>query len=443
MQRINQEEISHLDDEIKLTELFNSLIEKSFLIVGITFSITVLAILYVLNITPTYQATSSFTSPSSISISNLQKLNFINEIFESEEEEINRKRMTNFIFSEFLTRLSSKNFQKETFIEGDFLTIFNENNLSINNIDAFILGITSSVRVINPKVTLKTQQLGFLNEAPYSVTMEGTNPKAISEFVNKLVSLANQKTISSLIDQNEIMVFNRLEELYAMRDKLLNQAKDARLAKIARIKEQDNQNIKQINDEINRARITARSLRLNQIEVLKDAAELASSLGIIENNFELINIENNSSDLTISIGEGTELPEWYLFGEKALNERIRMLVNRESDDPYTPELIKLKNQLNAVENNNLFNTLKSRQDDSPFIEDLIELNSEIISLESNLIDISNVNAMQLNQASSPYNKPIKPEKRKIVLIAFIAGFVLSIFLVLIMSILRPNKNTLA
>ncbi len=132
MQQSKQEAQIYQEDEIDLRALFNSLVARRFLIAGLTGFVTVLAILYALNIAPTYKSISSFTSPSQSSVTIINKLNLTAETKES-------------IFSEFLTRLSSKELQKIAFVEGDFLTLFNKDNSPIDDVDAFISSTLESV----------------------------------------------------------------------------------------------------------------------------------------------------------------------------------------------------------------------------------------------------------------------------------------------------------
>ncbi len=66
MEQSKQEVQYYQEDEIDLRALFNSLVARRFLIAGLTGFVTVLAILYALNLAPTYKASSSFTSPSVI-----------------------------------------------------------------------------------------------------------------------------------------------------------------------------------------------------------------------------------------------------------------------------------------------------------------------------------------------------------------------------------------
>jgi chain length determinant protein (polysaccharide antigen chain regulator) len=428
MQQSDQEIYPYQTDEIDLRALFNSLMARKFLIAGLTGFVTVVAILYALNIAPTYLVTSSFTSPNESSVISINKLGMTKETKES-------------VFSSFLTQLSSKDLQRELFVEGDYVTQFNADNAPIDDVDGFISNTIKSVEVRSPNLNKKDMDLGFLTELPYSVSIEGNNPEAMSTYLNQLVLLANSKTINELITLNELKISNRIEEISLERDLLLEQAEKDRFSQIERIKEEDAQKIRQLNDQIDRARYQAKENRLNQIVVLIDAAKLANSLGIIENNFKLIKGDGASSDLTIAIGENKDLPEWYLYGEKALLQRVELLQNRTSDDPFIPELVTLNNQLNEVQNNNALKTLETRQDDSPFIAEIAKLDVEKIKLKSRIVAMISVSAMQLSQVALIPKDPIKPNKRLIVLLAFIGSFIMSILLALIMGALKPEEKT--
>jgi len=492
MEQSKQEVQNYQEDEIDLRAFAYSLFEKKFLIAGLTAFVTVLAILYALNLSPTYRASSSFISPSSLSITTINKLNLTAETKDS-------------VFSKFLNNLSSKELQKIVFLEGGFVTLFNPDNSPIDDVDAFISGVTASVRINAPRVTKKEQNLGFLTELPYSVTMEGVNAETISEYLNTLVALANSETIIGLIKHNELKISNRLDEISLERNSLMElaekvrfstierikeedgqkirqindqivafkiKAKQDRLNQIERIKEEDGQKIRQINDQIDRIRLKAKENRLNKIVVLTDAAKLAKSLGVIENN---LNIYKDINAVSIAISESNNLPDWYLYGEKALLQRIKLLKNRISDDPFIselvtlnnqlnevqnnnalktlearqddgpfiPEIATLNNQLNEVQNNNALKTLETRQDDSPFIAEIAELEVEKIKLQSRKVGMNGVNAMKVSQISIPAKSPIKPNKRMIVLVAFIGSFMMSVFLVLVMGALKPDEENSA
>jgi hypothetical protein len=274
-------------------------------------------------------------------------------------------------------------------------------------------------------------------------------------------------------EQDRLSQIERIKEEDAQKIREINDQIDAlrlkaerdRLSQIERIKEEDAQKIREINDQIDRARYKTKEDRLNQIVVLTDAAKLAGSLGIIENNLKQISEGNeNYFNLNIAINEDEDLPEWYLYGEKALLERVELLENRTSDDPFIPELVTLlnqiellesrtsddpfiselvtlNNQLNEIQFNNALITLEEREDDDPFIPEIVKLDNETLAVELFVVDTSGVNSMQLNQTA--FSTIIIQNKRQIVLIAFFAGFMMSILLALAMDALKPDEKNSA
>ena len=93
---------SYQVNEINLRTIFNSLLERKFLIIGLTGFITILAFLFTKTLEPTYIATSSFAPTSASTVININK-----KIYEAETKAS--------IFASFLNQLMSKDFQKEVF----------------------------------------------------------------------------------------------------------------------------------------------------------------------------------------------------------------------------------------------------------------------------------------------------------------------------------------
>ena len=463
MVQSKQEAQNYQEDEIDLRALAYSLIKilikRKLLIIALTSFVTIIAFLHTNTLVPSYKATISFISPSNSSIAYINNLSY-------------KAETKNSIFTRFLYQLSSQDIQKLAITEGNYLTLLNTDNSPIDDVDAFVSGCIGSIEIINP--SLIDESLSLI-ENPHLVSIEGCSSVVISEYLNSLIALANSETMSEITNLNQLIISIRLEEILRERGLLLEQAEKDRFSKIerikeedsqkirqindqiealkikakrdrlnqiVRIKEEDSQKIRQINDQIDRARYKAKENRLNQIVVLTESVKLAKSLGIIENNFKLFDNETNS-DLTIAIGESKDLPNWYLYGEKALNQKIKLLENRTSNDPFIPELVTLYNQLNQVQNNNFLKTLEARQDDSPFVDEIINLAVEKNKLESRKVIMNGVSSIELSQASIPLNHPINDLNKKLIgLLAFIFSFIMSIFLVLIMEVLKPNKKAL-
>jgi LPS O-antigen subunit length determinant protein (WzzB/FepE family) len=489
MEQSKQQVQYYQEDAIDLRVLAYSLFERKFLILGLTAFITVLAYLYSTTIVTSYQANSSFTSPSESEVNKINKLIYTNT----------NKKM---IYSNFLALLASRELQKDVVVENDFLTQFNKDNNPIEDIDSFINGLISSVRIIRPKINIKEVGL-YLIEKPYSIEMNGTNPNAISNYLDALVERADSKNITEIVKLNQQKINIRLDQILIERAMLLenskqqrlnqidrimeedgqklreindkiealkNKAKQDRLNQIDRIMEEDGQKLREINDKIDRTRFEAKEMRLNQIEILTVSAKLAKSLGIIENNFKTINNDESNFDLTIAISENKQLPDWYLYGEKALLQRIKLLGSRTSDDPFIPGLVALKNKINEIQNNNLLKTLEARQDDSPFIPELVTLKNQIneiqnnnllktlearqddspfipelvaLNLEKDRLESANDNLLGLKSINIVHSARIITNSRNknvIVLLAFIGSFIISIFLALIMNALKPDES---
>ncbi|MDC3315715.1 Wzz/FepE/Etk N-terminal domain-containing protein [Candidatus Thioglobus sp.] len=363
MQQNNEQIDLYQTDEIDLKKLYKYIVERKFLIFGFSTFVTLIAIIYALILTPIYKTDSYFTKPVESAMIHINKLTYTNETASS-------------VFALFLNELTSKEFQRKVFLDGGYLTLFNPENNPIDNVPIFISNTLDSLVLSRPELTKKDIELQFLNTKPYSISIEGTNPKLIGRYLNELIDRADEKVINDLIKNSNQKVDFRLSEILLERKSLL---------------------------------LDAKQKRLNEIVLLKDAATIAKSLGIIDNNFNLIGDENITSNYIIAIGQNQSLPDWYLYGETALTERINVLNTREIDEPFIPQLAKLE--------------------------------TEKFNLGSaEMQDMSNVNSMQLQQIAITPILPIKPKKRMIVMLAFFGSFMMSIFLTLIMGVLRPDEQ---
>ena len=429
MQQNLTEQNYYQEDEIDLKQLFRSLADRKWFIFGFTGLITVLAIAYALFITPTYKASISFLSPSTSSVLQLNKIKLTSETSETSET----------IYRKFLNKVMSSQFQRKIFDKNNYLAKLNPEKKPIENLEDFFAEFSKSINLEEHKVQKNVERLNY--EKPITISLEGNNASVIADFLNDLASAADKETVNEFLTIIQQKIDIRLEEINKQKGLLLSRAKQDRLSKIERIKIEDNQKINEINDQIERLRIKAKKDRLNKIQTLSDASRIAKTLGIKDNNFKKIsNSKGQSSALTIAVGDNQKLPQWYLYGENALIQEIDILKNRKNDDAYVPEIVNLQNKLSAIQSNQVLKTLENRKDDSPFIAEINKLDIETIKLKSFNPSATGINAMQINQYAYPPESPIKPKKKLIVAVAFVAGSILSIFLVLIMNTFRKEDD---
>jgi LPS O-antigen subunit length determinant protein (WzzB/FepE family) len=494
MQQNLPEQNYYQEDEIDLKQLFRSLADRKWFIFGFTGLVTALAIAYALSIPPTYKASTSFLSPSTSSVLQLNKIKLTSETSET-------------IYRKFLNKVLSSQFQRKIFDENDYLAKLNPENKPIENLEDFFAEFSKSINLETNKVQKNVEKLNY--EKPVIISLEGNDSTVISNFLNDLANTADTETVSEFLAIIQQKIDIRLEEINKQRVLLLSRTKQDRLSKIERIKIEDGQKINELNDQIvrlriktkkdrldkitrtekdnqlkiekiigkiNRLRIKAKKDRLNKIQVLSDTAKIAEDLNIIDNNFKKISSDKSlESTLTVSIGDNQKIPQWYLYGKDALlkeasvlknrinddayipeivnlqneiksikdDKDLISLKNRTNDDPYISEIVNLQNELSTIESNQILKTLESRKDDSPFVAEINKLDIEAIKLKSFKPSSAGINAMQLNQHAYPPETPIKPKKILIVVVAFIAGFILSIFLVFIMNAFRKEEDKVA
>ena len=402
MQKMNNNNLNQ-NNGVNLLEIIQIIFSRKLLLIIVTSISTLIGITYVSNIIPTYRATSTFIAPDKSSIFNINASGFLNEDKDS-------------VFNQFLSTLNSPIFQIKVFNDEGFLSRFNLTDMPTEGKENFASKFVSSIEISRPNIQLSDLEVGLENIKPYSISIHSGQVKGIAEFIDALVFNANLETINSITSLSDQKIKLRLSAAKKEKELLLSvdkkeeealkdvvkefniqtvtfldfqiellraKAKKERLNRIVQIKELDAQTLREINDEIFNVRFQAEEERLNEMALLNDAIIIARSLGFTENNLELDSHVgfSPSSNLTIELGEIQILPVWYLYGETALMEKIKLLENRTSNDPFIPKLVTLKNRLYNVKNNNLLKTLESRTNDDPYVPEILNLQNQIEEIQ--------------------------------------------------------------
>ena len=375
---------------IDFLSIFNTLSKNKIIIAVITGFFALTGYLYLLNIPiAPYIVSAKFITTSD------------SDIFEINRSDLNETAET--VLGKFLTRLASKKNQTDIFINGNFLTKFNTLDEIITDDISYAQGSLSSILIQRPLLKNKEIESMFLDEKPYVISIEGANPAALSEYLVALLNVSDKQTIDELEKARKQKINYKINQLISKIKLLEDQTKADRFSEIQRIKENDGKKISDINDSISREIEKHRNNRLNEIQVLIDSASLAKSLGVFENNFNQITmapvyystagLSQDPSEAGDNQGENERkielFPKWYLYGEKALLQKIKVLENRISDSPLTKELINLQYELDQVKNNNDLKVLEQRTNDAPFIKSYNRISIEIKKLKNDLLQKNN------------------------------------------------------
>ena len=170
--------------------------------------------------------------------------------------------------------------------------------------------------------------------------------------------------------------------------------------KVQRVKDSVSQRIESL-------RSVEKSRRFDLIARLDEAVVVAEKLGWVDQHSKLgIQYEQAKMD-AINMSFSLQDVPLYLRGSNALKAEVDVLKQRKNDDPFIPELRGLQEQ---------FNFLSSVRQDA-----------------------ENVHAMRLDRAAIADDRPIKPKRKLIVVLGFVLGALLSVFVAFIRNMVVTAK----
>jgi len=179
-------------------------------------------------------------------------------------------------------------------------------------------------------VPLKPTKKAFTLDKPADLEMKGTNPVAMAEFLNVLSETTKKAIIKETQFALQTLVNNRLKIALNQKELL---------------------------------RFKASKDRFKKIQVFSDSLKIAKKLNVKKNSFHLLK-NNLSLQIKNKVGgnkntktdskeqkeyEKGIIPIWFLFGEDALNEEIRILNSRTIDDNYIEDLVDLEAQIKQLQ----------------------------------------------------------------------------------------------
>ena len=446
-----ESQIYYSNPKLNLVKLIKKLFVRRVLILFITALFTAYGIYYVAQIPDKYTTESSFSPTINENYLAVNKILFPTGF----HNEISQQGM----FDKFIQLLTSKKFHEKVFIEGNYEKFFNINNTQIDDLTAYVESKIKSIKLIRPS----TPDARFSNKFPYKISMAGNNSEGIIQYINDLVNTANIETISFINQEIEFNLNNYIDELSNNREVALLKAKKNRMNEIIRLEEKKKSELQDINLEIASARLSGKLKRINEIQLLKDSAELASTLlnfiktlsvseipkGIATNNFSTIISTDEQLDFL------SKIPNWYQLDkksllekisvvERALRDKIVLLESITNEDLYLPELVPLKKQLFITEaaNANAVKILKARTkaQDAAFIRQILQLDFSIKKLKAISLDFIKTDSSIYLVSSSNIANKINPDVNFIVMLFTSAGLLLSILLSLVLDAFKRESE---
>jgi len=417
-----KKEIEQLDDEIDFREIILAIWNRKVFLIVISIVFAAIVLGYAKH-TKTYSNTISFNLPSDEIVSQVNTYNILKETKES-------------IFSSFYQQITNNEIQLQELKKsplGEKLISKIENIEETDLIlrDYLIKNLNDTS---NYKIAKRTLDKFNRNT---TLTLEGDDYLLQGDFLVKLFEQINKNERGQLLRKYEQNLRKKVKEINIEIEFLTNQERNNRVSKIKRISESDEGKIENLHLERQILIDKAESDRLARIDRLMEAREMARDLGIVENNFKKINSSKDST-LTLSIGDNQKLPDWYLYGEKALSKEIELLQSRKSDEPFIGRVNEIDYEIAKIKNNTELKLLKSREDDALYVDKIFELTAQKNILLNQKYYLDGVNFVTLTK--SPIEKKSNSKTLLKVLLGAIVGFVIGLFVIFIQSALRPKES---
>jgi len=404
------------EDEIDLIELGEGLWAQRRLIAAITAGVTLLAALYALVATPTYEAVTELRPVTTSAISSLTE----NDLLPVSPQDA---------FDRTLRELNARTTQQKAAAEvlGEDIA----NRLNTGN----VFNVSSETEALR-----RNGQTGdYYTRA--KVTAKHSNPETAATLANTLVHLANNATTATLIDELHSTAAARLANLEDEIERRREAARRETSMRIAQLREQDSIQRGRLQNRLDELRTTARKLRQDEVLRLQEALTIARKLDITEPRTDYQNVVNiDTTSRSISSDRGSNMP-LYTLGTRWLEAEINALASRESDDHDTREIRELEQRLGELEVNAEIQALQKRDDFTPYIDGISALLSNRSRLQSAMSSsFPDIRAVRIDRSAQPPESPIKPRRALILALAIVLGGMLGVFVALIVNAVQARQS---
>jgi LPS O-antigen subunit length determinant protein (WzzB/FepE family) len=394
------------EDEINLIDVLGILVRKKFLILFSTLIFSALSIIYVLTTTPIYQTEVAFLKPSKSFIpksflgtnsNNAEKI--LKPSFYTETNQS--------LYFKFLTRIQSYKHQQKVFEKGGFLKKFSGTADNSDSPEDYFLKIHESISLEEESQIKKKDEVRKF-EKPIYLSMTGTKPNTMSEFLNAISKTAKENIQSETLDLVKMKIDEAIQG---------NAQKTKMLTFMTQWAKEDEQ------EKFRETQSKIEQENLERLRVLTDSLTLAKNLKIKNNNFSMPG--RNKVLQMAEIFDPTKsrehkIPIWFLYGELALEKEIETLKSRINDKDYIDNKVNLEYKYEQLE------ASKHLQNDRisfsrKINEQLNELKMKKMELIS--MDISSIKpaVVVVSQPGITPSIPIEPNKIKVVLIGTCFG----------------------
>ena len=297
--------------------------------------------------------------------------------------------------------------------------------------------IRSSLKVITsaPKKGGFSSALIHL-ELSYPEGVDGA--RILNSFVEYAIEVERKKIEADL----NIIIENRLAELGDSIDAARAEYDVSKQARIAILLENDAVQRSQLQDELVALRKQLRAGRMDRIAQLKEAIDIAQSLGIQKPTTPSGLAESSRA------GEGptmyTEINNQqiplYFMGVEILEAERSALLKRNSDDFTEVRIAHIAREMWMLQNNREVEVLEQRENEEVFLSGVQPIRAEIARLgKVGSLEFSSIQLVSVDRKALEPLGPIKPKKNLLVLLGVVFGTATGALIVLIRNSMAARR----
>ena len=385
------------------------------------------------NLADYYSIESSFTKIDS------QALTKINQ---------NRTRMgkefilsRNEIFMRFLEKITSREEQLKVFDKGNYSEKFGYSTMTLSAKNAAVSQLLKSIEVFEPKI-----KKGALLSSSFVLKMTGENSEILELFLDDLIASVSYITSNEFqTDFSEIITIS-LKNITFEQDVIVIKINKDFLAESYKKEQRLKQKIIRLKNDISLLRRTSEKEKLNLIVKITEQINMAKSLDVYDNNLNKYRVTEPNSSVSLSFGNMSDLPQWFLYGQKALENQLQMIELRETNDSFIPNLSNITIELN--ESISLLAEMrKSKSSESDWLNES-KFSANYIKLDMEKIFLENIQSMKIKEINPIVvtqfaNSTFFSSQKNILIpliLAFFFGLLLSAFSLTIIDSYKNFKN---
>ncbi|MFK7830553.1 MAG: Wzz/FepE/Etk N-terminal domain-containing protein [Congregibacter sp.] len=265
-----------------------------------------------------------------------------------------------------------------------------------------------------------------------------SDPDYAASIANAILEQSHNRARAVLIGDLRAALEGQLTTLENTLAQQVTVARQRDLDEISRLTEADTGKRLRLMDRLTVLRAKDQRLREDRIKQLEEALAIAGSLnlteprntGLLAQSSSVTPDESANSSISLTVIVDQE----YLKGTRQLAAELAAISNRESNDPFDPEIRDLEAELALLERNPKIEVLQAREDYLAYIEGVDETRMAIVSLQAKLAkNYETAQLMQMDQLAIAPSSPVKPRRLLILVSALVAGIVISLIVALTLN----------